>query len=70
MVDDHTRNLVYRFWNLPGSQRRGIMQSLGLIEEEDLQLPEAERYGRALLRARKRGLLEDFALEVTRRENH
>ena len=69
MVDDQMRNLVYRFWNLPSSQRRAIVRSLGLVDEEDLQRPEAERYGRALLQARKRGLLDDFACEVARREN-
>jgi len=64
MSDQRTRNLIFRFWNLASSQRRDITLALGLIGEEDLRLPEAERYGRALLRAGERGLLERVAEEV------
>ena len=42
-----TRNLVFRFWGLTVSQRREITLNLGLIQTEELQLPEPERYGRA-----------------------
>ncbi len=64
MSDEGTRNLVFRFWNLTISQRREIALRLGLIEEKELNLPEPERYGRALLRASERGLLEKLALEI------
>jgi hypothetical protein len=64
MSDQRTRNLIFRFWNLASSQRRDIALALGLIGEEDLRLPEAERYGRALLRAGERGLLDRVAEEV------
>lgn len=64
MSDEHTRNLVFRFWNLTISQRREIALRLGLIEPAELSLQEPERYGRALLRARERGLIDKLAREV------
>jgi len=64
MSDENTRNLVFRFWNLTVSQRREITLRLGLIEEKELSLPEPERYGRALLRAGERGLLDKLAREI------
>jgi predicted MPP superfamily phosphohydrolase len=69
MSNESTRNLILRFWNLTSSQRREITQGLGLIQDEDLKLPEPERYGRALLRARERGLLDRVAQEVEQREH-
>ncbi len=68
MSDESTRNLVFRFWNLTVSQRREITLRLGLIEEDELQLPEPERYGRALLRAGERDQLDALAHEVTQVE--
>lgn len=68
MSDEHTRNLVFRFWNLTISQRRDIALRLGLIEKEELSLPEPERYGRALLRASERGLLDMLAREIEQLE--
>jgi hypothetical protein len=50
MSDDKTRNLVLRFWSLASSERREIALHLGLIEHEDIRIPEAERYGRAFQR--------------------
>ena len=41
---------------------------MGLIEQSELQLPEPERYGRALLRAGERGLLNELTREVAARE--
>lgn len=58
------QNLVFRFWNLTISQRREITLSLGLIEESEMSLPEPERYGRALLRASERGLLDRLLLKM------
>jgi hypothetical protein len=69
MSDTTTRNLVFRFWNLTGSQRREIALYLGLIDAQELQLPEPERYGRALQRAGERHLLNQVAQEVKQREN-
>ena len=64
-----TRNLVFRFWCLTVSQRREIALDLGLIQTEELQLPEPERYGRALGRAAERNLLDRIAHEVALREH-
>ena len=68
MSDEITRNLIFRFWNLTVSQRREITLRLGLIDEDELRLPEPERYGRALLRAGERGQLDALAREVTQLE--
>ena len=68
MSDEGTRNLVLRFWNLTGSQRREIALRLGLIDPSELRLPEPERYGRALRRAGERGLLDRVAQEVKQME--
>jgi predicted phosphodiesterase len=68
MEEEKTRNLVLRFWNLASSERREIALELGLLENEEIRLPEAERYGRALVRAGARGLLDKIADEILRRE--
>lgn len=68
MSDESTRNLVFRFWSLTISQRREIALRLGLIEDNEIDLPEPERYGRALLRAGERGLVEDLAREIANME--
>jgi predicted phosphodiesterase len=68
MSSERTRNLVLRFWNLASSERREIALELGLIELKDMQLPEAERYGRALARAGELRLLEKVAEEIEKRE--
>ena len=68
MGDARTRDLVFRFWNLTVSQRREITLRLGLISTEEIDLPEPERYGRALIRAGKRGELDRLAREVAQEE--
>lgn len=68
MSDEPTRNLVYRFWQLTVSQRREIALKLNLIAKDDLATPEAERYGRALIRAAENNLLKQLAEEVERCE--
>ena len=68
MSDESTRNLVFRFWKLTISQRREVALGLGLIDRAELALPEPERYGRALLRAGQRGLLDQVAREIAQRE--
>ena len=69
MGDKNTRDLVYRFWCLTMSQRREIALRLGLIGTEEIDIPEPERYSRALIRAGKRGELEKLAHEVAQEEN-
>lgn len=68
MSDEGTRNLVFRFWNLTSSQRREVALKLALIDRDELRLPEPERYGRALLRAGERDMLDQVAREVAQRE--
>ncbi len=70
MSDEKTRNLVFRFWDLASSERREIATELGLLQDEEIRLPEAERYGRALVRASERGLLERVADEIEKKERH
>ena len=62
------RDLVFRFWALTMSQRRDIARALNLLEPGEMQTPEAERYGRALLRAKERGLVDRLSEEITKRE--
>jgi hypothetical protein len=68
MSETGTKNLVLRFWGLRASERRDIALRLNLIGPDEMRLPEPERYGRALLRAGERGLLEKVEEEVNRME--
>lgn len=68
MDKEPTHNLLFRFWSLSSSQRREISLGLGLITDDELRIPEYERYGRALLNAKDRGLLDRVAAEVAERE--
>lgn len=68
MGEERARNIVLRFWDLTMSDRREISQKLNLLEPEEMSLPQAERYGRALLRAGKRNLLDELAGEIEKRE--
>ena len=68
MGDADIRNLVFRFWNLTSSQRREISLRLGLISLDEISLPEPERYGRGLIRAGKRKMLDELAYEVAQKE--
>lgn len=69
MSEQSTRRLVLSWWQLPMHARREIALKLGLISEEEIVLPEAERYGRALMRAGERGLLEKLGEEVATWQN-
>ncbi|MFH0022924.1 metallophosphoesterase [Pseudomonas fluorescens] len=68
MGEEDTRDLLYRFWNLTSSQRRDVMILLGLLTKNEMKLPEPERYGRALIRAAERNILDQVAAEVAKRE--
>jgi hypothetical protein len=68
MGEERARNIVLRFWDLTTSDRREISQKLNLLKPGEMNLPQAERYGRALLRAGKRNLLNDLASEIEKRE--
>lgn len=64
MSSPSTKGLVFRFWNLPDSQKREIMFKLKLITQADLALSDEELYDRGLRLAAKEGLLEALAREV------
>ena len=68
MGEEDKRDLLYRFWALTSSDRREIATVLGLLEELEMKLPEPERYGRALIRAGQRNLIDQVAAEVAKRE--
>ncbi len=68
MGDARTRHLVDRFWDLDGSDRREIALELGLITDAEINLPEPQRYGVALIRASERGLLGRLEQLVDARE--
>ncbi|SOE63352.1 3',5'-cyclic AMP phosphodiesterase CpdA [Burkholderia sp. D7] len=68
MGDRRTRHLVDRFWDLDGSDRREIALELGLITKAEIQLPEAQRYGVALIRAAERHLIDRLDQMVAERE--
>lgn len=66
-------NLVNRFWALPSSERRRICLDLGLMNQDDIQLPEPERYRKALSVAGSLGpsVVKALAAEVASAEaNH
>ena len=64
----NTRNLVFRFWSLRRSEQRQILENLGLVREDEANQLDAEKYGRALMRASEEGLLDDLAQEVYKKE--
>jgi predicted phosphodiesterase len=66
MGETSTRHLVIRWWGLPMAARREIALRLGLISEDEVSLPEPERYARALLRAKERNQLEQVAEEINK----
>ena len=68
MAEERARNIVLRFWDLTISDRREISHKLHLLEPEETNLPQPERYGRALLRAGQRHLLDELAAEIEKRE--
>lgn len=64
MSSPSTKGLVFRFWNLADSQKRGVMLKLKLITEDDMLLSDEEVYDRGLRLAAQRGQLEELAREV------
>jgi hypothetical protein len=63
-----TRNIVSRFWDLDGSDKRELALDLGLITQDEVALPEPERYGKALIRAKERGLMDVLADRIAKLE--
>jgi len=63
-----TQSLVKRFWSISASERRQIANSLNVLTEEDLKLQEYERYRRAFLEIKRRGLVAAFEEAVKKAE--
>lgn len=68
MGDEARRDLIHRFWQLDGDRKRHVMLSLGLITEDELSIPEPERYGTGFLRAGERNLIDKLAAMVAGEE--
>ena len=68
MGDPTTKHLVDRFWDLDASDRREIAFERGLITEDEIDLPEPQRYGIAFIRASERNLLDRLEQLVDERE--
>lgn len=64
MSSPSTKGLVFRFWSLADSQKRGVMLKLKLITEGDLESSDEELYDRGLRLAAQRGQLAELAREV------
>lgn len=64
MGDEARRDLIHRFWQLEGDKKRHVMLSLGLISEEEIGIPEPERYGTGFLRAGERNQLDQLAAKI------
>jgi hypothetical protein len=62
------RELNLRFFKLTVSQRAAIAGRLGLLEDEDADEPDYERYQRVFMRARERQLIDQLETEVSAAE--
>jgi GTPase-associated adaptor domain/Calcineurin-like phosphoesterase len=61
---DTLRDISVRFFKLNLSQKSAIAGKLNLLEEEDTNQPDFERFRRAFIRARERGLVAELDKEV------
>lgn len=67
-VMDSLRDLGLRFYRLSFSKKLEIAGRLELLEEEDMSLPDFERFRRVFIRASDRGIVQDFNHAVTAAE--
>jgi len=65
---DSLRDLGLRFYHLSFSKKFEIAGSLELLEDDDMRLPDFERFRRVLIRASERGILREFDDAVTAAE--
>lgn len=65
---DSLRDLGLRFYQLSFSKKLEIAGRLGLLEEEDMRLPDHERFRRVFIRAGERGIVQEFDNAVTTAE--
>lgn len=68
MGNPTTKHLIDRFWDLDASDRREVALQLALITEEEVALPERQRYDLALVRASERDLLDQLEKLMEERE--
>jgi hypothetical protein len=61
---DTLRDISVRFFRLSLSKKSLVAGKLGLLEDEDVNQPDFERFRRVFLRARERGLIEQLDKEV------
>lgn len=61
---DTLRSIGVRFFKLTLSQKSAIAGKLGLLEEEDINQPDFERFRRVFERARDRNMVAELAAEV------
>jgi hypothetical protein len=61
---DSLRNISVRFFKLSLSQKSEIAGKLGLLEEEDVNQPDFERYRSVFMRAQARNLVEQLDNEI------
>src|SRR2546423_2230453 len=61
---DSLREISIRFFKLTLSQKSAIAGKLNLLEEEDTNQPDFERFRRVFLRARDRRLVADLDREI------
>ena len=62
---DTLRDISVRFFKLTLSQKAAIAGKLNLLEEEDVNQPDFERFRRVFIRARDRGLVSELDQEVS-----
>ncbi len=65
---DTLRDLGLRFYRLSFSKKSEIAGRLELLEEEDMSLPDHERFRRVFIRAHERGMLDALGDAVTSAE--
>lgn len=65
---DTLRDISVRFFKLSLSQKSAIAGKLNLLESEDMNQPDFERFRRVLIRARERGQIVELISEVQSKE--
>lgn len=70
VTEPSTDNLIFRFWQLSGSQMRDIALELGLMTKDDLNVPPHERYYNALNLAKEKELLVELAKHIEKYEKN
>ncbi|WP_174868527.1 metallophosphoesterase [Pectobacterium polaris] len=65
---DNLRDLGLRFYRLSFSKKSEIAGRFELLEEDDMRLPDYERFRRVFIRASERGIVREFGDAVTAAE--